>query len=95
MICDIFRTGKWILGGVICLLIVTVVCHLWYKHSIAPYEKEAALTAKVVSEWEKLQKVNTNNVTEEVTTTPAKSTPATAEKPITTTNDVPENAKKK
>lgn len=91
MIRNIFAAGKWILGGVMCLLIVVVVCELWYKHSIAPYEKEAAETARIASEWEKLQKANTNNVTEEVTTTPAKSTPATAEKPITETIDVPGN----
>jgi uncharacterized protein YpmB len=83
--------GKWILGSTICLLIVAGACYLWYNHSIAPYEKEAAETAKAVSEWKKSQKVNTYNVTEEVTTTPAKSTPATAEKPKTETIDVPDN----
>ena len=84
-------TGKWILGSTICLLIVAGACYLWYNHSIAPYEKAAAETVKAVSEWKKSQKVNTYNVTEEVTTTPAKSTLATAEKPKTETIDVPDN----
>ena len=83
----IFTVDKMILGGIICLLIVASACYLWYNHSIAPYEKEAAKTAKTASEWKKSQKVNTNNVPEEVTTTPAESTPATVEKPITEFTD--------
>ncbi len=90
----LFTTGELIFGGIACLLILLIgagACYYWYKHSIAPYEKEAAQTAKPVSEWEKSQKVNTNNVTEEVNTTPAEKHNATTEKPITETIDVSDN----
>lgn len=82
---------KLMLGGIICLLIVAGACYFWYKHSIAPYEKESEQTVKTINEWKESQKVNTNNVTEEVTTTAAESRLATAEKPITQTTDVPGN----
>lgn len=74
---------RWILGGIAFLVLFGAACIFWYQHDTAPYRQEAAITAEEVREWEAAQKVDMNNVTEEVTITPAKSNTQTAEKIIT------------
>lgn len=84
--------SQWVLGGIICLLLVAGLCYLWYNHSIAPYKQEAADTAEEVrqweenqKQWEENQKAGADNVTKDKTSTPAESTTQTSEKPITET----------
>ena len=88
---SMFTTGKLLFYSIICLLIITVACYFWYNHSIAPYKRGVAEADALVLKWKESQKVDSNNVTKEVNTTPAKSTKQTAENPITETIDVPNN----
>ena len=76
---------RWILGSIVFLILFGVACFFWYQYDTAPHRQEAAITAEEVRQWEAAQKVDTNNVIEEVTTTPAKSNTQTAEKTITKT----------
>ena len=79
-------TLQWILGGIVCLLLVAGLCYLWYNHSIAPYKQEVADTAEIVRQWKKNQKADPKNVVEDKTNTPAENITQTLEKPITQTD---------
>ena len=56
---------KWIIGGILLLIIIAGACYLWYQHDTAPYRQEAAETAKFAREWEAAQKASTKNRTEQ------------------------------
>ena len=83
---------KWIVGGIVLLIIVAGACYLWYRHDTAAGRKAAAQTEKQLQEWKanKAQKPTITAETEE-TQTPAESTTPTAEKPTTDTTAVTKN----
>ena len=78
-------TNKLFIGGIVFLIVFSVACVFWYRYDTAPYRQEAAKTAKIARQWDNTQKVNTNNMTEDETNTPAKSNTQSAEKLITET----------
>ncbi|MCE2401040.1 hypothetical protein J4G08_09160 [Candidatus Poribacteria bacterium] len=76
---------KWIIGGILLLIIIAGACYLWYQHDTAPYKQEAAETAEVAREWEATQKADTSKV-EQAADVSAESKMPTADKlvnPIT------------
>ena len=79
---------KWIIGGIVLLIIIASACYLWYQHDTAPYRQEAADAEQLLrqSETEKSEK---SKVAEQASDAPAESNTPTAEKPITNevTND--------
>ena len=84
---------KWIVGGIILLIIVAGACVLWYRHDTAAGRKAAAEADKVLQEWKanKEQKPPIK-AGSRVNPTPAESTTQTAEKHTTDTtqdNDTP------
>ena len=76
---------KWIIGGLVVLLIVAGACYLWYRHDTAPERKAAADAEAFARQWEKDQKAQPKRSTVEQATdgTPAESNTQSAEKPIT------------
>lgn len=64
--------NKWLLGGIIWILAVIVLCFIWYRHSITPYEKSVEDTYEIIRQRESTQKVNTKNITEDITNTSTK-----------------------
>jgi len=56
---------KWIIGGILLLIIIAGACYLWYQHDTAPYKQEAAETAEFAREWEATQKASTKNKAEQ------------------------------
>lgn len=78
---------KWIIGGILSLIIVAGACYLWYQHDTAPYKQEAAETTEVAREWEAAQKAEAKNKVEQATdVTSVESNTLTTEKSITKTN---------
>ena len=62
---DVF-TNKWILGGIIFVIVITVGCVLWYQHELAPYRRMAAETAEMLQQSERPKKVSdTHSKTEQ------------------------------
>lgn len=80
--------ARWIIGGIVLLLIVAGACYLWYQHDTAPDRKAAADAEKLLRQSEKLKKVSkTGNKTEQAAdVASAESTTPTAEN--ITTDDV-------
>jgi hypothetical protein len=81
MIRDIF-TNKWILGGFALLIIIAGGCYLWYQHTTAQYEKQAAETAAFARQWEINRKAAAKTVTKDVTKVPAENSDTIAEKNV-------------
>lgn len=83
---DVF-TNKWILGGIIFVIVVTVSCVLWYQHELAPYRRMAAETEKMLQQSKRPKKVSdTHSKTEQAANvTPVESTTQSAEKERTET----------
>ena len=71
-----------IIGGIALLIIVAVACFLWYQHTIAEYEREAAETAELARQWELSQAKINNGAEQAAHVIPAKSTTPYAEKVI-------------
>ena len=82
MVRNIF-TDKWIIGGVLLLIIIAGGCYFWYQHSLADDRKAAAETAEYARQLEN-QKAKQEAATAETESTqaPAKSTTPTAEKHV-------------
>ena len=80
-------TNKWVLSGISFLIVLSVVCILWYKHDTAADRQAATNTEKLLHQSGTTQKETSNNVTEDVTKAPAESTAQPAEKPITQITD--------
>ncbi len=78
---------KWIVGGIVLLIIIAGVCLLWYRHDTAAGRKAAAEAEKVLQQWEaeKQKQKQTITAETETTQTPAESVTSTAEKPINET----------
>ncbi len=74
---------KWIVGGIVLLIIVAGVCLLWYRHDTAAGRKAAVEAEKVLQQWEAEKQKQTITAETESTQTPAESITPTAEKPIT------------
>ena len=77
---------RWLIGGIVVLLIVAGACVLWYQHDTAPYKRKAAETEAFAREWEKNQKAKRESSTETETASPqapAESNTQSAEKSIT------------
>lgn len=74
--------NKWSIGATVLLLIVAAACYIWYQVNIAPTERQAAETEKLVQQWEteRVQKP----IAADKTSTKAlvETTNETAEKPI-------------
>lgn len=75
---------KWIIGGIMLLIIIAGACYLWYQHDTAPYKREAAETAEFAREWEATQKAEAKNKVKQASKAPAEGTTPTTEKTITT-----------
>ena len=86
--------ARWLIGGIVVLLIVAGACYLWYQHDIAPYKQEAAKAEKLLRQSQKLKQVSkTGNKAQQATdVTPAESETPPAEKPITEVTAEVENA---
>ena len=79
---------RWIIGGIVVLLIVVGACVLWYQHDTAPARKAAADAEAFARQWEKNQKAKRESSTETETASPqapADSETPPAEKPINKT----------
>ena len=75
---------KWIVGGIVLLIIVAGACLLWYRHDTAAGRKEAAEAEKVLQQWKANKEPQpTIKAETESTDTPAENTTSTAEKPTT------------
>ncbi len=57
MLRDVF-TNKWILGGIIFVIVITVGCVLWYQHELTPYRRMAAETEEMLQQSERQKKVS-------------------------------------
>ena len=79
---------KWIIGGIVLLIIIASACYLWYQHDTAPYRQEAADAEQLLRQSE-IEKSEKSKVAEQASDAPAESNTPTAEKPITNevTND--------
>ena len=77
---------KWIISGIVLLIIVAVLCYLWYQHDTADERKAAADAEKLLRQSEKLKKVSkTGNKAQQANDgTAAESNTPTAAKPIKT-----------
>ena len=71
---------RWIFGGIALLIIVAGGCYLWYQHTTAQYEKQAAELAEYERQWRQPYKAAVNTVTKDETKAPADSTLPTADK---------------
>ena len=69
---------KWIVGGIVLLIIVAGACYLWYRHDTAAGRKAAVEADKVLQQWKanKAEKPTIKAETEE-TDTPAENTTET------------------
>ena len=81
MLRDVF-TNKWILGGIIFVIVITVGCILWYQHELAPYRQMAAETEKMRQKLERPKKASDtrSKTVQTADQTPAESTTQSAEK---------------
>ena len=79
---------KWIMGGIVLLIMIAVACFFWYQHDTAPDRKAAADAEKLLRQSEKLKKVSkTGNKAEQAADVASvESTTQTAEN--ITTDDV-------
>ncbi|MDE0087513.1 MAG: hypothetical protein OXU23_17455 [Candidatus Poribacteria bacterium] len=79
---DIF-TNKWIIGGVLLLIIITCGCYFWYQHSLTANRKAAADAQQLLrqSEIERQAKVKSSTAKHAAEKAPADSITPTAEKP--------------
>lgn len=74
---------KWIIGGILLLVIIAGACYLWYQHDMAPYKQEAAETAEVAREWEAARKAEASSKVEQAANQASvEGNAQTAEKPI-------------
>ena len=89
---DVF-TNKWILGGIVFVIVFTVGCVLWYQHELAPYRQMAAETEKLRQQLEQQKKVSdVHSKTEQATdVTPVDSTTQSAKRGRTETILVPKD----
>ncbi len=79
---DIF-TNRWVVGGMVFLIMFAGACYLWYQYDTAPYKQEAAETAEVAREWEATQKASTENRAEQAANQASvEGTTPTTDKPI-------------
>ncbi len=75
-------TNKWILGGILLLIIIGCGCYFWYQYTLAPYREEAAKTEEVARKWKLTQEANSNSESEQAANqTTTDSTVPTGEKP--------------
>ena len=80
MVRDII-TNKWILGGILMLIIIAGGCYFWYQYTLAPYREQAAKTEEVARKWKLTQKPrNTNEAQQAADQTPTDGTVPTGEK---------------
>lgn len=56
---------KWLIGGIILLIMVSGVCYLWYQHDTAPYRKEAVKADELARQWETAKKKNIDSDTKQ------------------------------
>ena len=42
-----FVGNKWIIGGIVFLIVLSVACVFWYRYDTAPDRRDAAETAEV------------------------------------------------
>ena len=86
MLRDVF-TNKWILGGIILVIVITVGCVLWYQHELAPYRRMAAETEEMRQKLVRPKKVSdTHSKTEQAADqTSAESTTQSAKRERTET----------
>ncbi|MDE0484798.1 MAG: hypothetical protein OXI67_19640 [Candidatus Poribacteria bacterium] len=78
MIHGFFYT-KWIIGGILLLIIIAGACYLWYQYDTAPYKQEAA---EVAREWEAAQKAKANRKVKQAAEVSVEGTTQSAEKSI-------------
>ncbi len=72
---------RWILGGIVLLIIIAGGCYLWYQHSLTD-ERKAALDAQKLLQQSEIEKSEKSKAAEQAADAPAESSTPTAEKPI-------------
>ncbi len=53
--------NKWIIGGVLLLIIIAGGCLLWYEYTLAPYRQDAATAETLLQKWLAEKQVNASN----------------------------------
>lgn len=79
MIRDIIY-NKWIIGGIIYIIIIIGVCYLWYQHDTAAARKAAIGFTEVTRKWEAIQDVETESIGEQAADIPMESKTQTTDK---------------
>lgn len=80
-------TSKWILGSISFLIILATSCYFWYQLEVSPYKKEAVITTELIQQI-KTPKIDTNDLTDDETITPANDISAENGKVSDTDTDV-------
>ena len=83
-----FFTNKWVLGGIVFLIVFGVACVLWYHYDTAPYKQDAAKTDELLRQRETTQKANSNNNMDSKTNFSEKSNPPSIERTASDLNDI-------
>lgn len=86
MVRDIF-TNKWILGGVLLLIVIAGACYFWYQHQlaiIAQWDRELVEEAERYHQSQR-ERSKRSTAAKSATDAPAESITPTAENPITET----------
>ena len=52
--------NKWVIGGIVLVIVFVLTCQIWYHHEKARYRQQAAETAEYIRKLEASQKVNTD-----------------------------------
>ncbi|MCE2399481.1 hypothetical protein J4G08_01195 [Candidatus Poribacteria bacterium] len=71
---------KWIISGIVLLIIVSVGCVLWFRYDTAPYRQEASETAELIRQRETTQKADANGEAAPAAEAAAESETPTVEK---------------
>lgn len=74
-------TNKWVIGGVVFLIVFSVACVFWYRYDTASDRKSAAETAELLRQWA-AKKVDTDDKVEQAADASVKSITPTVEKPV-------------
>lgn len=87
-------TNKWVIGGVVFLIVFSVACVFWYRYDTAPFRKATVETEKLLHHSEKYQKAYTKSKAAEQASglVSVESITPTSEKLITETDDTRKNS---
>lgn len=86
--------NKWVISGVVFLIVFSAACVFWYRYDTAPYRKATVETEKLLHQSEKYQKANSKGEAAEQASglVSVESITPTSEKPITETDGTRKNS---